>query len=306
MAPRPSRMLAVLLLVAAIGQAGAAPRHTVQIATGDDSSQTRRIVDDLSARLAAAFGPDTVVHHAAAGTGTGTSTGTITIAIGPSALREQLARAGAGVIIAAYTSSQVVRAQLRAASPARAAACTALYAEPAPKDQLRLVSMLFKNPVGIAAILDQAGSPLASDLRVAAAGTGMALKIEALPPEGGLNVALKQVAHLPVLLAVPDSAVFSADTIRNILLTTYRHNQALVGFSADMVKAGALASTYSDIEDINAQLSDMAAAFAASGHLPALQYPRYFHVIVNDAAAKSLGLVVSKAARQLSRPRPQP
>jgi hypothetical protein len=73
----------------------------------------------------------------------------------------------------------------------------------------------------------------------------------------------------------PTAAVYNAENFRNILLSTYRHKQGVIGFSSDMVKAGALATTYSEIEDINAQVAEMAAGFrrrrrAAGAAVPAL------------------------------------
>jgi ABC-type uncharacterized transport system substrate-binding protein len=104
-----------------------------------------------------------------------------------------------------------------------------------------------------------------------------------------------------VLLALPDNAVFNAENIRNILLSTYRHKQAVVGFSSDMVRAGALASTYSDIEDINVQVAETAAQFVATGTLPSPQFPRYFRTVINEGVARSLDVHIDSAARGFAR-----
>jgi hypothetical protein len=211
------------------------------------------------------------------------------IAIGPVALRDVAARKDDCVVISAFTSSQVWRAVAAGAAPRRAAAMTAVYAEPAPADQLRLVALLYKRPVHVAAIIGGATGYLKGLLDGAAS-------FEELAPGEDINRALNNIAPNQVLLAMPDSAVYNADTIRNILLSTYRHKQGVIGFSADMVKAGALASTYSNIEDINAQVAEMAAGFVASGVLAAPQFPRYFSTIVNQGVARSLDIDVAAAA----------
>jgi ABC-type uncharacterized transport system substrate-binding protein len=100
---------------------------------------------------------------------------------------------------------------------------------------------------------------------------------------------------------MPDSAVFNAENIKNILVTTYRRSQPVIGFSAPLVKAGALASSYSDIEDIDAQADEILNDFDASGKLPDPQFPKYFSVIVNDDVARSLNIVIDEPVKKFSR-----
>jgi len=119
-----------------------------------------------------------------------------------------------------------------------------------------------------------------------------------------INRLLNQIAQTDVLLALPDSAVYSTESIRNILLSTYRHKQGVIGFSADMVKAGALATTYSEVEDINAQVAEIVGSYVAGGELPAPQFPRYFHTIVNEGVARSLDVEVADNVRNFARPVP--
>jgi hypothetical protein len=255
------------------------------IVTGDDSAQTRRIADDLYKRLAplsAMFRTELAQRRRM-----------VYIAIGPVALRDVAGRKDDCVVISAYTSSHVWRAVAAGATPARAAAMTAVYAEPAPADQLRLVTLLYKRKVAVAAIIGVDTGYLRPLLRGAAA-------VEELAPGDDINRVLNKIAPHEVLLAMPDSAVYNADNIRNILLSTYRHKQGVIGFSADMVKAGALASTYSGIEDINTQVAEMAAAFVATGELAPPQFPRYFSTIVNEGVARSLDIDVDAAARKFA------
>ena len=179
---------------------------------------------------------------------------------------------------------------------------TAIYAEPAPADQLQLVSLLYRRPVRVAAIV----GPDTGFLQAGAGAAGAEL----------YDFATRR-RHQPraephrrrpqVLLAMPDSAVYTPENFRNILLSTYRHNQGVIGFSADMVKAGALASTYSDIEDINAQVAEMAADFVATGELRAAAVPAllpHHHQRRRGALAKSPS---SDEARSFARrPRGRP
>ena len=292
------RLLAfgLALACAGVAHAGAQARldqasgFRFQIVTGDDSGLTRRIADDLYKRLvpiSAMFRTELAQRRRM-----------VYVAIGPVALRDVLARKADCVIISAYTSSQVWHAVMAAAPPARAALATAVYAEPAPADQLRLAALLYKRPVRIAAIIGSDTAFLKPVLHGA-------VDVEEFAPGDDINRVLNRIGQAEALLAMPDRSVYTTENIRNILLSTYRHKQAVIGFSADMVKAGALASTYSEIEDINTQVAEMAAAFVASGELERPQFPRYFSTIINDGVARSLDVTVDEAARNFAR-RPPP
>ena len=113
--------------------------------------------------------------------------------------------------------------------------------------------------------------------------------------------AMDRIAAKRVLLAVPESVIFNSETLHNILMTTYRHEQSVIGFSAAFVRAGALATTFSTIDDIAAQLEEIVHDFASSGDLATEQFPRYFDVVVNDSVAKSLNLVVGEEVKRLRR-----
>jgi len=283
-----------MALTAAHAAQSAVDGFRFHIVTGDDSAQTRHIADDLYKRLAplaASFRTELAQRRRL-----------VYIAIGPAALRDCARRGDDSVIISAFTASQVVQAvaaSVRDVHPAPA--ITAVYAEPAPPDQLRLIELLYRRPARVAAVMSAETAHLKPLMRAQAR-----VEIEETTAGEDINRVLNRIAPLEVLLAMPDSAVYNTDTIRNILLSTYRHKQGVIGFSADMVKAGALATTYSEIEDIDAQVAEMAYAFASTGELPAAQFPRYFHTIVNDGVARSLDLDVSPAARSFSRAAPRP
>ena len=259
--------------------------YRFQIVTGDDSSVTRRIADDLYKRLVPTF--------AGFRTELAQRRRMVLVAIGPTALRDAALRPCDCVVIAAFTSSQVWRDVMAQVTPVRAAAMTAIYAEPAPADQLALIALLYRRPARVAAIVTDPHF-FATNLRGAA-------DLYAFAEGDDINRLLNRIAQTEVLLALPDNAVFNAENIRNILLSTYRHKQAVIGFSSDMVRAGALASTYSEIEDINVQVAETAAQFVATGTLPAPQFPRYFQTVINEGVARSLDVTVDSAARSFAR-----
>ncbi|MES2128399.1 MAG: hypothetical protein V4463_14120 [Pseudomonadota bacterium] len=265
------RWLCALALAAVLG----APARALDfdIVIGDESGITHRIAEDLRPRLQRLFANAPGKRK------------TLYVAIGPLALRSASAHHD-GVVLSLYTSSQVCHALL-------ARGMGAIYAEPAPADQLRLVELLYRRPVRIATILSEDTAFLKDALP--------GVTLEDFDSGDDINRALNKIAQQQVLLAVPDRAVYNTENIRNILLSTYRHNQGVIGFSADMVKAGALASTYSSVEDINAQAVDIVRDWLESDEMPAPQFPRYFRTIVNDGVARSLGVAVDDTARHFAR-----
>lgn len=93
-----------------------------------------------------------------------------------------------------------------------------------------------------------------------------------------------------VLLAVPDSTIYSSSNVRNILLSTYRQNVPLIGISQGYVNAGAIAALFSTPEQLAEQSASTAIAYAQSGRWPASQYPKTFTIAFNQQVAHSLGI----------------
>ncbi len=287
------RTLLALTLAASFGSAGAADIQgfRFQIVTGDDSSVTRHIAEDLYKRLLPIFGNFR--------TELAQKRRMVYVTIGPVALRNVASRKCDCVVISAFTSSQVWRAVTADLPSAHLQSMTAIYAEPAPADQLRLIALLYKRPVRVAAIVSGETGFLKPLLHGASA-----VEIEDYADGDDINYALNRVGQAQVLLAMPDRTVYSAENFRNILLSTYRHNQSVIGFSADMVRAGALATTYSNIEHINAHVADLANDFVQTGELPPPQFPRYFRTIINEGVARSLQVSMSEEARKFGREPP--
>lgn len=270
-------------------------KHDIIITVADDSDSTKRIVENLQKKFIAAE----IITNI--NTITSTKKDVIYIAVGPTALRELLAKNLSSTTISVFTSSQAYRTILGNAPKYRNTKVTAVFAEPSPFDQLQLISALYKRRVSVATLISNKNTYLIPMLNRAASRTNINLVVERISDEDNINRILNSVANVPVILSLPDNTIYSVDNIRNILVTTYRHNQSVIGFSSSMVKAGALASAYSSIEDIVAQVDELINEFTVSWRLPEPQFPKYFSVTINDSVAKSLNLVVDDRVRALSR-----
>jgi ABC-type uncharacterized transport system substrate-binding protein len=93
-----------------------------------------------------------------------------------------------------------------------------------------------------------------------------------------------------VLLAVPDSVVFSPGNVQNILRSALERQVPLVGFSPAFARAGALLAVYSTPQQIGEQAGQWLRQLADGAALPPPQSPRSFEVAANRHVARSLGI----------------
>jgi ABC-type uncharacterized transport system substrate-binding protein len=268
--------------------------HNLRIVVSDDGDSTKQIVAAIKRRY-----PSSEVLASSAAQTKGRNT--IDVAVGPAALRTLLENRTDGIIISVFTSSQVFRGLLDTAPKQRANKVTAVFADPAPADQVQLIFRLYKRRVRVGVLVSEATSYVTPDLSKVATAANIDLRVERFKPGESPTRALNRLANATAILAIPDNNVYSTDSIRSILDTTYRRNQAVVGFSPSMVRAGVLASVYSDVEDIVAHLTELISEVEYSGLLPMPQHPKYFKVQINDSVARSLNVVVDEPTRSFSR-----
>ena len=269
--------------------------HSLCVVVADESETTRQIIEKLQKKL-----PTSQVvksKHLACTK----KQNHIYITIGPAALRSLLEKTEDNPILSLFTSSQSYRTILEKVAKHRRNTVTAIFAEPSPSDQLQLISLLYKRDISVAILLSEKNSYLLPLIKTSAAHLNIDLSVEEVLSEKDINLALNRIANASIILAIPDNNIYNAQNIRNILMTTYRHNQAVIGFSSAMVKAGALASTYSDIDDVLTQADNLLNTAAITGHLPEPQFPKYFSVVINDNVARSLNLVIDDSVRTFKR-----
>jgi hypothetical protein len=104
-----------------------------------------------------------------------------------------------------------------------------------------------------------------------------------------------------VLLATPEQDLYNPQSIRAILLSSYRHQTPLIGPSQGFVDAGALASVISHTHHYTNEVILMINHFIRSGEIPPPRPPSQFEVKLNYSVARSLGLVLPSEATLLTR-----
>lgn len=181
------------------------------------------------------------------------------------------------------------------AKPANARNTTAIYLDQPLERQLGLLVRALPR-VRHVGVLYTTPPPGMSTLRQLAVEKHLVLHEKVVDPEHDLVEALDGVLEeSEALLVLPDTDVYNAGTIRNILLTSYRKQVPLIGISQAYVKAGALCAIYSTPPQIAAQAAEVVRQFVATAKLPVGQYPREFEVSVNMQVARSLDLPIKDA-----------
>jgi putative ABC transport system substrate-binding protein len=100
--------------------------------------------------------------------------------------------------------------------------------------------------------------------------------------------------HSDILLALPDKNIFNSQSVKNILLTSYRHRKPVIAFSRNFVDAGALASIYSSTEQIAQSASKLVGQYFKSGQQfkKSVNYPQAFDVSINRQVFRALDLSI--------------
>lgn len=290
-----SRRRALGLAVGVIAWArhvGAAQRLEIRAIIGAASPAMRQIVEALRARyvgIAIATDVQTLAHRR------GTA---VYLAIGPAALQAALDANLSAPIVGLFVSSQTFRKLITSANARQRASVTAIYAEASPEAQLQLVKAMYEHRVSVGVLLTETTADQENLLKRVVRKLDLDLQVRRA--SAGSNV-LRELAHLSgttVLLAIPDSSLYTAESLPGILESTYRRGQPVVGFSPALVAAGTLAAAYASLDDVLAHLDQVLAEIDA-GRLPDPQYPVYWRVTVNDSVARSLNIVLSSEVRGL-------
>jgi len=100
--------------------------------------------------------------------------------------------------------------------------------------------------------------------------------------------------HSDVLLALPDSNVYNRKTVKNILLTSYRHRKPVIAFSKNFVNAGALASINSNTAQIAQSAVILIEQFFDSGERfkETVNHPADFDININRQVFRALDQIV--------------
>jgi ABC-type uncharacterized transport system substrate-binding protein len=218
------------------------------------------------------------------------------VTLGTRALGAVLARESPAPVVAALVPRKAFEATV-AASAAPSRPVSAVFLDQPYSRQLNLIRLMLPGGARVGVLAGSDWDPQVAALAGVARDQRLTLFREVVNAPRELHTALQRLlGEVDSILALPDASVFNASTLPNVLLTSYRKNQPVFGFSPAYVRAGALAAVFSSPEQNARQAAEMVLRALASGSLPAPQYPRAFWVSVNGTVARSLDLKVQEEA----------
>lgn len=159
--------------------------------------------------------------------------------------------------------------------------------------QLGLIRLLFGEHGRIGIPLGPYSLRLQAEIEQAAARLNLAHDTETIDSAEELMPRISRLLdRSDILLTLPDPELFNRQTVRYILLGSYRKRVPVIGFSRSYVKAGALAAAYSTPRQIGRQAGEVIMALQTdpARPLPPLMEPAYFSVAINQRVAHAFGL----------------
>jgi len=110
---------------------------------------------------------------------------------------------------------------------------------------------------------------------------------------------IKVLNHADVLLATPDKHIYNSKSVKNILLTSYRHRKPVIAFSRNFVNAGALASIYSNPEQISKSATTLVLNYFKNKMTfeRAEYYPLEFEISINRQVFMALDISIPNSSQ---------
>jgi ABC-type uncharacterized transport system substrate-binding protein len=169
---------------------------------------------------------------------------------------------------------------------------SAVFSDPSPMQQLYLTKHLFPGEPTAAVVITKRTEFLRNELKLASEITGVPLKIVTHKENDSISKTLRQLDSVRILLALPDSLIYNTDTVKRIILSAYRNNQSIIGFSRQFVKAGGLATVYSNIDQIKDEVVYLIGKYIVENTLFDPTYTSAFNIEINKRVLNSYDLDV--------------
>jgi hypothetical protein len=177
---------------------------------------------------------------------------------------------------------------------------SALYLDQPLSRQLQLIRLALPGTHRVGVLWGPESKAQAAALNALVRTKHLQLVESDVGPQDPLFPGLKRVLEqADLLLALPDSQVYSSGSIQNILLASFRARVPMLAYSPSYVRAGALLALYVTPAQLGVQAAGLAFGVLQGKTLPETAlYSSDFQISVNDNVARALGLALDAETLQ--------
>lgn len=226
--------------------------------------------------------------------------GRVVVALGARALQAALAQDGMAPVVATLVTRKAYESAL--ATQRHAGAVTAVLMDQPPARQINLIRSVLPGRLRLGVLAGREAEPALVGVQAVAREQRLVVRTEPVTSTSDVAAALARLLpDVDLVLAIPDAVVFNPGTVHNVLLSAFRQQRPVIGFSPFYVRSGALAAVYSSPAQLGRQSAEVALRLLAGASAPPPLAPRYFSATVNATVARALGVRVDEEAELTAR-----
>ncbi len=193
------------------------------------------------------------------------------------------------------TVANVVDASFMAPDSPHRARVAGITTDVAPREQVDWIVKLCPDVRNVGVLHSSRTRRTAEALRVAAGSRGLIVSvIEANKDEFPKAIEALNDKACDAVVMLPDAAVYNTANVQRLLLWGVRQKKAVWAFSANVVKAGALAGLAADTQSLGPQMAELVQRVlrGAKAQDIGLVYPRAVQASINERTADMIGVSV--------------
>lgn len=179
---------------------------------------------------------------------------------------------------------------------------TAVFIDQPPARMLAFTKLILPKAQKVGVVISDEAAAGVRGMATDAERAGLELVAETVRDSEEVPRALQRLLpQVDALLLVPDANVVNENSVRHILIASYRQRIPVIGFSRGLVHAGAVAALVTSPNEIGRQGGLLARQWNPGvGNLPAARYAGQFDLVFNRQLARSLALDLPADEQELA------
>ncbi len=215
----------------------------------------------------------------------------LVIAIGPQAFDEMLNLHGLSPVLAVFVSNSTFIDIQKNHPTLSNKQYSAIFSEPDPYKQVALAKLLFGVSASSVIVNSPSVESIIEDYRKAARLFGVYLDVIDSDNINSTSYFIRATKNASSLFLIKDKSLFEHVPLDKILLLSYDINrQGVIGYSSGIVNNGAIATTYSSIDNIAHAIFIQSENIKLKNSLSPPHHTNSFEVSLNKYVIRSLNL----------------